>query len=157
MVKRKFCKAIIGVVWVFFFTSCSKKAQLESNSSFVFKDLTDSYESNTATFTRRYYNDTIRIKVKLSLDEKKQILQSFSENNFQKFPNEIDCSNWGTSPKIYDELTLDNHTVKYIHNIDEDLFCLKGKKFSNINILIKDIVMNKPDVKKLEISNIAYE
>lgn len=157
MVNRRFYKAIIGIMWIFSFTSCSEKTQLDSNSSFGFEDLTDSYESNTAIFTRRYYNDTIRIKVKLSLDEKKQILQSFSENNFQNFPDEIECLNWGTSPKIYNELTLDNHTVKYIHNIDEDLFCLKGKKFSKINILIKDIVTNKPDVKKLEISNIAYE
>ncbi len=157
MVKQKFCKAIIGMIWIFFFTSCSKKVQLEPNSSFGFEDLTDSYESNTAIFTRRYYDDTIRIKVKLSLDEKKQILKSFSENNFQNFPDEIDCSNWGTNPKISDELTLNNHKVKYIHNINIGLFCLKGKKFSKISILIKNILMNKPAVKKLEISNIAYE
>lgn len=142
---------------MFFFTSCSKKEQLEPSSSFRFENLTDSYDSNTAIFSRRYASDTIKIKILLSQKEKKLILQSFSENNFQDFPNEIDCSSWGKNPKIYDELSLNNYKVKYIHNVDRGLFCLKGKKFTNISALIHEILISKPQVKKLEISNIYYE
>jgi len=157
MVNRKSYKIIISIAGMFFLTSCSKEKQLESNSSFRFENLTDSYDSNTATFSRRYADDTIRIKVLLNQEEKKQILLQFSQNNFQNFPSEIDCSSWGRNPKIYDELILNNHAVKYIHNVDQGLFCLKGKKFNHISTLIYEILMHKPEVKKLEMSDISYE
>lgn len=157
MVNRKSYQIIFCILCVLLFISCSEKVQLDPDSSFKFENLTDSYDSNTAAFTRRYSNDTVRIGVTLTQEEKKRVFQAFSENNFQNFPNKIDCSSWGVNPKIYDELILNNHTVKYIHNVDQGLFCLKGKKFNNISILIHEILMNKPEVKKLEMSDIFYE
>lgn len=157
MVNRKSYTIIFYIVCTLFFIACNEKAQLNPHSSFRLENLTDSYNSNTATFTRRYNSDTIKVKIRLTKDEKMRILESFSENNFQGFPNEIDCSKWGVSPEIYDELTLNNRTVKYIHNTDQGLFCLKGKRFNNISTLINNILMDKPEVKKLEVSNIGYE
>jgi len=157
MVDRKSCKIISCILCLMFFIACGKKEQLNPNSLFSYEDLTDSYDSNTTTFTRRYNDDTIKIKVMVTQDEKKHILQSFSENNFQNFPKRIDCSSWGVSPKIYDELTLDNLTVQYVHNVKKSFFCTDGKRFNEISILIKEIILNKPEVKKLEMSDISYE
>lgn len=140
-----------------FLISCSEKMQVNPNSTFRYEDLNDSYDSNTATFSRRYSDDTVRIKIVLTQGEKEKVLHSFSENKFQNFPSEIDCSSWGAHPKIYDELSLNSSSIRYIHNVDNSWFCLSGKRFDRINKVLKDIILNKPEIKKLEPSDIAYE
>ena len=140
-----------------FFISCSEKMQVNLNSTFRYDDLNDSYDSSTATFSRRYSNDTIKIKIVLTQGEKEKILHSFSENQFQHFPSEIDCSMWGRNPQIYDVLYLNSSSVRYIHNVDNSLFCLNGKRFDRISKILKNIILNKPEIKKLEPSDIAYE
>ncbi|MGX5685049.1 hypothetical protein ACWKWW_10815 [Chryseobacterium cucumeris] len=137
--------------------SCDKQDTINQNSSFLYKDLTDTYDSKTGLFTRNYDSDSTTIKVNLTREENEKILKAFSENGFENLPSIIDCSMWGHNPKIYDKLSLNNINVEYIHNTDEGWFCHNGKKFSRINKTIQGIIFNKNEVKKLELSTIAYE
>ncbi|WP_185668532.1 hypothetical protein [Chryseobacterium bernardetii] len=140
-----------------FLASCNGKVKWNPDSSFGYESLTDSYNSKTHIFERRYSDDTIKIEIILTENEKGKIVKAFSENQFQSFPHEIDCSTWGTNPKIYDELFIENFSVKYIHNRDERWFCSNGKRFNEINTIIQNIILNKPEIKKIEFSDIAYE
>jgi hypothetical protein len=146
-----FCSLIISLI------SCDKQSTINQNSSFVYKDLTDTYDSKTGLFIRNYDSDITTIKVHLTREEKNKILKAFSENSFENLPYIIDCSMWGHNPKIYDKLSLNNINVEYIHNTDEGWFCYNGKKFSRINKTIHDIIFNKNEVKQLKPSTIAYE
>lgn len=154
MVKYKLYLAICCLLFLF---SCNRKVELNPGSSFGYESLTDSYHSKTNIFERRYSDDTIKIEMKLTENEREKILKAFSENQFQRFPHEIDCSKWGTNPKIYDELFIDDFSVKYIHNREDGWFCSNGKRFKKINTIIQDIILNKPEIKKIESSDIAYE
>src|SRR5690606_28294175 len=133
--------------------SCSEKIKLDSNSSFKYEDLNNSYDSKTKIFTRKYSNDTITVKIELTKNEKEKILQSFIENRFLSFPNEIDCSKWGVNPIIYNRLSLDSLNVEYIHNSGKNWLCPKGERFNKIVITIQDIILNKPEIKELELSD----
>ncbi|MDR4953397.1 hypothetical protein REB14_14545 [Chryseobacterium sp. ES2] len=137
--------------------SCDKQNTINQNSSFIYKDLTDTYDSKTSLFTRNYDSDSATIKVNLTTEEKEKILKTFSENSFENLPSTIDCSIWGYNPKIYDRLSLNNINVEYIHNAEEGWFCYNGKKFERINKTIQDIIFNKNEVKQLKPSTIAYE
>lgn len=154
MVNYKFYSAICCLL---FLISCTRKAESTTNSSFGYESLNDSYNSKTNIFERKYSDDTIKIRIILTEDERKKILEVFSTNKFQSFPHEIDCSKWDVSPQIYDHLFLNNFSVKYIHNSDDTWFCPTGKRFSKINAAIQDIILNKPEIKKIKSSDIAYE
>lgn len=155
MVNQRFYFIICYLLMVL--TSCSEGIKLNSNTQFGYEDLWNNYDSETNVFMRKYSNDTIRVKIELTKNEREKILQSFSENHFQDLPKEIDCSKWGRQPIIYDEISLGNSRVKYLHNSEDGWFCPNGKKFNKIYTIIQDIILNKPDVKKLEPSDIAYE
>lgn len=154
MVNYKFYSVICCLL---FLASCNRKVELAPNSSFGYENLTDSYNSKTNIFERKYSDDTIKIKIILTENERKKILEVFSTNKFQSFPHEIDCSKWGVNPKIYDNLFLNNFSVKYTHNSDDTWFCPNGKRFGKINATIEYIILNKPEIKKIESSDIAYE
>lgn len=147
----------LGICFLLLLFSCSRKVELNPGSSFGYESLTDSYHSKTNIFERRYSDDTIKIEMILTENEREKILKAFSENQFQRFPHEIDCSKWGTNPKIYDELFIDDFSVKYIHNREDGWLCSNGKRFKKINTIIQGIILNKPEIKKIESSDIAYE
>lgn len=150
---------IIYLVLILILFSCSKKMKLNPNSSFGYEDLWNSYDSKTNIFTRKYNSDSIKVKIFLTNEEKSMILKSFSENDFQNLPREIDCSKWGVSPMHYDKIDLNNLSVQYIYNDEGEKgwFCPNGKKFNKTISIIKSILLNKPQVKKLEPSDIYYE
>ncbi|WP_370901576.1 hypothetical protein [Chryseobacterium gossypii] len=155
MVNQKFYSIVCYLLLSILLISCSQK--LNPNSAFGYKDLTDSYDSKTSLFTRDYGDDIVKVKITLRQDEKEKIIKTFSENRFQNLPSEIDCSRWGFHPQIYDELFLDNYSVKYIHNSEDRWLCPSGKRFDKIHTVMRDIILNKPEIKKLEPSDIAYE
>ncbi len=157
MVNHRFYSSIFYVLFLGFLVSCDRSVKLDTNTSFGYESLSDSYNSKTTIFERRYSDDTITIKIILSEMERKKILQTFLENTFQSFPPEIDCSQWGSNPKIYDRLFLENFPVVYIHNNYDRWYCPNGKKFNKINTVIQRIILNKPEIKKLESSDISYE
>lgn len=143
-------------------SSCKNEKQLK-HQYFDYNTLTDHYNSETNTFTRRYnYDDSINIKIKLTEFEKQSILKSFDENNFMNLSKEIDCSSWGVQPQEYTKISLWNkktkHSVTYISTYENFmLFCPSGKKFLNIERKINDIIYAKQEIKSLPISEIAYE
>ncbi|AYZ37469.1 hypothetical protein EGY07_18970 [Chryseobacterium indologenes] len=139
--------------------NCSEGTKPTNNSTFGFKNLNSSFDSKTNIFIRRYsYDDSIAIKVVLTKDERKKILHAFLENKFQKLPNKINCTSWGVSPKIYESIFLDNSIVEYTHNSnDKKWFCFGGEKFNKINAVMQNIILSKPEIKKLKPSEIAYE
>ncbi|MDN3691942.1 hypothetical protein QWZ06_06600 [Chryseobacterium tructae] len=150
-------KLYIAISCLLFLVSCNREVKLNPYSSFGYESLTDSYHSKTNTFERRYSDDTIKIEIILTENERTKIIKAFSENQFQEFSREIDCSQWGTNPIIYDELFIDDFSVKYIHNRSDGWFCSNGKRFNKINTIIQDVILNKPEIKKIESSDIAYE
>lgn len=150
-------KSFLAICCLLFLVSCNRKVKLNPNSSFGYESLTDSYNSKTNIFERRYSDDTIKIEIILTENEREKIIKAFSENQFQSFPHEIDCSKWGTNPKIYDELFIEGFSVKYIHNRDDRWFCSNGKRFNEINTIIQDVILNKSEIKKIESSDISYE
>lgn len=80
------------------------------------------------------------------------------DNNFIELSNNINCTEWGNNPIIYDELFFDNHYVTYEHNsIGDKWICLQGKRFNKINAVIEGIILNRQEIKKLVPSDIAYE
>lgn len=144
-----------------FLISCKKGtvSDYSNSSSFGFENLVDSYDSKTNTFTRKYNEDTIKVKVYLSDSEIKIILKSFSDNKFLDLSKNIDCSKWGVSPKIYDKLYLNNNEVDYVHNseVNSKWLCFQGKRFHQIDFVIRKIILQKSEVKALEPSDIYYE
>ncbi|OPB91195.1 hypothetical protein [Elizabethkingia ursingii] len=132
--------------------------------SFQYKDITDSYDSKTHIFSRSYgYKEdgsglnTVQVKVFLTPEEEKLIWDSFRENKFQSFTDEIDCSSLNISPTQYDYLVLNRKKVKFMHNSESSWFCFNGKRFMKIKKVITDIILNKTEIKRLEVSNIGYE
>jgi hypothetical protein len=150
-------KIIIVYILIFFSVSCKKDEGLYSYKSFGFEDLTDSYNSGTGVYKRKYSNDTIEIKIVLTKEEREIIIKSFSGNNFFELADKINCKLWG-NPVYYDILFLDNHIVSYENSFSEDKwFCPSGKRFNEINTLMQKIIFNKQEIKKLKPSDIAYE
>ena len=158
MVNKKNHKIIYSLIFLFLI-SCNKKIKLNSESSFGYEDLFSSYDSRSSIFMRKYNDETLRIKIILTKDEKEKILESFAENRFESFPQQIDCSAWGIYPKQYEQLNLNNHSVNYTHNNSggKGWFCIKGKKFNRIYNTIQSIILNKKEIKRLEPSDIYYE
>ncbi|MFZ4930787.1 hypothetical protein [Chryseobacterium sp. Mn2064] len=138
-------------------TSCGDKNTIDPDSTFVYSNLTDTYDSQTDSFTRNYDSHKTTVKLHLTKEEKEKILETFSENAFQNLPGTIDCSTWGYYPKIYDKLSLNTMNVKYIHNVDKSWLCYNGKKFDKVYKIIEDIIFSKNEIKQLEPSSIAYE
>lgn len=138
---------------------CDKKPKIRySHKYFGFGNLSDSYNSKTHIFERKYSDDTIYVKIGLTKDEENSIIKSFKDNDFEYFPQEIDCTKWGVSPKIYNKLFLDNNEVTLISNSGSgSWFCLKEEKFININSVLQNIILEKPEIKKLPPSDIYYE
>lgn len=159
MVRKNNFKTFNCLIFSLLLICCGEKKILNSNYSFEYEDLFNSYNSKTGIFKRKYYDDTVRIKIVLTKEEKERILMSFVENKFENFPNEIDCSKWGYNPQHYDYIKLNNHNVKYIYNGSGDIgwFCPTGKRFNRISNIILDILLRKPEVKKLKPSDIYYE
>lgn len=147
------------LIILFMLISCNEKADINSNSYFGYSALQSSYDSKTGTYMRKYNNDTIKIKIELTVEENNKILRSFSDNQFETFPAEIDCSERGNHPQLYDRLYLNSLTVNYIHNGtgDEGLFCVKGKRFNRINTVIYTIINGKQEIKELDPSDLYYE
>ncbi|HCD9236021.1 TPA: hypothetical protein NEG48_003038 [Elizabethkingia anophelis] len=156
--KMLYCILIICI-------SCSGNDKAVSPAgSFQYKDISDSYDSKTHIFSRSYgYKEdgsglnTVQVKVFFTPEEEKLIWDSFRENKFQFFTDEIDCSSLNTSPAQYDYLVLNKKKVKFIHNSENSWFCFNGKRFMKIKKVITDIILNKTEIKRLEISNIGYE
>lgn len=140
-------------------TSCSEKDKQDSHTTFGFRNLSDSFDSKTGIFTRRYSEDSAQIKLVLTENERTKILKSFAENQFQYFPREIDCSSWRYHPTKYDYINLNDKTVRYTYNGlgNEGFFCIKGKRFHKVSKVIQDVIMNKSEVKKLKPSDVYYE
>lgn len=138
---------------------CNRKPVIrQSDKYFGFESLSDSYNSKTNVFVRKYSDDTIYIKIALTKDEENNIIKSFKDNNFEYFPHEIDCTKWGVSPKVYNKLFLDDNEVTLISNSGRSSwFCLKEKKFIKINSVLQNIILEKPEIKKLDPSDIYYE
>ncbi len=137
-------------------SSCSEKT--ESQPVFTFKNLTDRYNSQTGVFTRVYgVDESVSVKVKLTAEEKNQIEDVFRETGFKNLPQIIDCTKWGVQPVHYDELSLNGYTVQYQSSSGDRWFCFKGNRFEKIMSMLQNIVLNKPEVKRLEMSSIFYE
>ncbi|MGH1518971.1 hypothetical protein [Chryseobacterium sp. JK1] len=150
--------SIICLLIVFMsLTSCRNKNTIDQDSTFVYSNLTDTYDSQTDSFTRNYDSHKTTVKLHLTKEEKGKILEAFSENGFQNLPGTIDCTTWGYHPKIYDRLSLNTINVEYIHNVDRSWFCYNGKKFDKIYTIIENIIFTKNEIKQLEPSSIAYE
>lgn len=137
--------------------SCEKKKVFNPKSSFGFENLSDSYDSKTNIFTRRYQTDTVSIKLYLNKSEKNKILQSFYNNDFSDLPNIIDCSKQGSNPILYDKIVFNSAIKEHIYTDNDNWFCSDGKKFSKIYSILLEIVMNKSEVRRLKRTNIYYE
>jgi hypothetical protein len=154
MIKRQI---IIVYILMFFLSSCKNNDGLYSYKSFGFEGLTDSYNCATSVFKRKYSNDTIAIKIVLTKKEHETIIKSFIDNKFVDLSDKIDCVRWG-NPIYYDVLFLDKHMVSYEHSFNENKwFCPNGKRFNEISTLMKKIIFNRQEIKKLQPSDIAYE
>lgn len=153
MVKR----ILLYLLLLIFITSCKDKEALTTNVILVgYQNLSDSYDTQSNIFERKYSDDTIKIKLVLTTDEKNIIIKAFNDNDFCKFPDEIDCKTWGVSPIVYNQLTLGNKNVMYIHS-NSSWFCFNGNKFSKIQEIFENIVNNKEEVKRIPESDIFYE
>lgn len=145
--------------------SCNKKDDGNNYHNFEYTTLTDNYNSQTNIFTRKYgyeENDSVNIKIILSAEEKKSILDSFLENEFFGLSKEIDCSSWMVQPRKYNHISLWNkvnrHSVTYISSPENFmLFCPSGIRFLKIEEKIQEILYSKTEIKSLPVSNIAYE
>lgn len=157
MVNKKFVTFYLLII--FSMITCNRKPAIKhSYKYFGFESLSDSYNSKTQVFVRKYSDDTIYVKIVLTKDEENSIIKSFKDNDFEYFPREVDCSKFGVSPKAYDKLFLDNNEVTLISNRGGgSWFCLKEKKFININSVLQSIILEKPEIKKLPPSDIYYE
>lgn len=159
MVNNIIFKITFLLTFILLFSSCDEKKINFDNFYFEYNDLSDSYNSKNGIFIRKYSDTEVKVKIVLKDEEKKQIFKYFIRNNFSNFPQEIDCSKWGVSPKHYDNLKVNNISVRYVYNGmgDEGLFCFNGKKFNIISSFIKGILLSKPEIKKLDPSDIFYE
>ncbi|WP_326981930.1 hypothetical protein VUJ46_17085 [Chryseobacterium sp. MYb264] len=159
MVNKKCCSIIWSLLFSLLLFSCNENKKLNNHATFGFKNLNSSYDSKTNTFTRRYGDgDSIQVKITLTTEEKEKIQHTFFENNFQNLPTTINCTSWGVHPKIYDCIFFDGSIVQYIHNShNKKWLCPSGKKFDKINAVLQDIILNKPEIKELQPSGIAYE
>lgn len=148
---------VILIFVVILLSSCVEKPVVNMDNHFGFENLSDSYDSKTQTFKRRYSDDTIVVKIALTPHEKEKILNAFSENNFHNLPDELDCTSTGSSPVMYDKLILQDKVVTYIYNAQKSYFCSQDEEFTSIYDLLVDIVNNKKEIKELLPADIYYE
>ncbi|WP_394264816.1 hypothetical protein [Bergeyella zoohelcum] len=148
---------VILIFVVILLSSCVEKPVVNMDNHFGFENLSDSYDSKTQTFKRRYSDDTIVVKIALTSDEKVKILNAFVENNFHNLPDELDCTSTESSPVMYDKLILQDKVVTYIYNAQKSYFCSQDEEFTSIYDLLVDIVNNKKEIKELLPADIYYE
>lgn len=138
--------------------SCNiEKKSIDIDKTFGFKTLTDEYDYSKGIFIRRYNDSIVLVDIILNNEEKEEIKKLFVENYFLELPQKIDCSKMGVKPEINDKIYWGNKRVNYIHNMEDRLFCMKGKRFDRIKNGMMKIILNKKEIRDLEYSDIFYE
>ena len=81
------------------FVNCNEnKYEMEKPKDFAFRfiDDTDSYDSKTGIYSRKYMAKDSSIKVYLTEADLRIIYDAVKDYDFMSFPNEFTCSKFGT-------------------------------------------------------------
>lgn len=128
-----------------------------SDFSFKVNSLTDSYDSETQKYIRKYWNDEKSVNIILSENEMNSIRESFEKVDFKTFPLKLKCDTSIDVLPSFDEIIQMTDNNKIYVSINSN--CIKvnsneEKMFNEIWNLIFSILDNRNDIKKLKVSDI---
>lgn len=155
-------KKVFYLSLIICFTSCINKElvyeydkKMPDSFEFYYADFTDSYDSKTNTFTRKYLGSTIReVKNVLSYEEKEDIYRFLTKYDFLSLPEKYtDISNVVIMPSFPETLQFNykNEQLKIEEKIFENgKYAEKEyKKLVKIYYYIRDKVNSKEEIKSL--------
>ena len=129
--------------------------QMPTDFSFRINNETDSYDSKTGVFTRKYVGKDSTVNILLTKDEMILIYEVFKKKDFMSFPNEFECDkNGGGTLPAFDT------TIEIIYNgkhksVTNTTYCdkkieqKKSDKFNEFESEIMKIIKNKPEIKRM--------
>ena len=154
--------------------------------SFKLTSEIESYDSKTGIYTRRYLSidsliqtDSIEsdfpsidyssfkgdppVKVDLTESDWQIIYNSFRKSKFMSFPNDFDCSEDATLSLPAFSATLEISYNGLVKKVTSSSYCdkkieqRKASRFDKLYITIRDIIISKPQVKKMKPCNLIFE
>jgi len=127
---------------------------------FVYKNFTDTYNSKTKIFTRKYTSFTKAITVEINQKELNNVYDIVTQQSFKSLTDNIECDFIYTQPVTYIDIDfyLDKKLYKKSFTIDiSQKNCEKFQPALLIDEIMKKAIYKIPKVEKLENSNIYLE
>ena len=145
-------------IGLFAIVNCTDKKydkQKPNDFSFRLYEETDSYNSKTGIYKRKYIDRDSSIKVDLTQDELLLIYDLFKKSDFMSFPKDFECSKKGTftlpafSTTI--EITYKGLKLEVTNTTccDKKIEQKKSDKFDNFSSEIRKIINNKQQIKAM--------
>jgi len=127
---------------------------------FIYKNFTDTYNSKTKIFTRKYTSFTKAITVEINQKELNNVYDIVTQQSFKSLTDNIECNFIYTQPVTYIDIDfyLDKKLYKKSFTIDiSQKNCEKVQPALLIDEIMKKAIYKIPKVERLENSNIYLE
>jgi len=151
-------KALTIFISILSFISCTNQKydkQMPADFSFKIINTTNNYDSKTGIYVRNYlYKDSI-VRVAITQKEMNIIYELFKKNDFLSFPDNFECSIFGTKTLPAFDTTIEityKGLKKRVKNTD---YCnmkkeqRKSDKFDEFSSEIQKIINNKTEIKNM--------
>ena len=151
-------KTVTIFILTIVFASCTNHKydkQMPVNFSIKIINTTNSYDSKTGIYIRKYLNNDSVVKVALTQKEMNIIYELFKKNDFWSFPNKFECDkNSVCTLPAFDttiEITCNgkNKTVTNTTYCDKKIEQKKSDEFDEFDTEIMKIINNKPEIKNM--------
>jgi len=151
-------KALTILILIIVFVSCTNQKydkKMPTDFSFKIIGATDSYDSKTGIYIRKYLKKDSVVKVALSQKEMNMIYELFKKKDFLSFPNEFECDKNGsfTFPAVETTVEISykglHKRVLNTDHCDKKIEQQKSNRFVEFSSVIRKIINNKTEIKNM--------
>ena len=151
-------KTVTIFILTIVFASCTNHKydkQMPVNFSIKIINTTNSYDSKTGIYIRKYLNNDSVVKVALTQKEMNIIYELFKKNDFMSFPDKFECDKKGSTRIPAFDTTIEiTYKGEYKRVLNTD-FCdkkieqQKSDRFDEFSLEIIKIINNKTEIKNM--------
>ena len=159
---RKTLTIFVSVLTLISCANNKYNKQMPTDFSFKIINTTYSYDSKTDIYIRHYVKKDSVVKVEITQKERNIIYELFKRNDFLSFPDNFECSKFGTSHLPAFDTTIEI-TYKGLHKrVTNSDFCdrkvkqLKSDRFDELSSEIRKIINNKPEIKNMKACDMIF-
>ncbi|WP_434979012.1 hypothetical protein [Daejeonia sp. YH14] len=138
----------------------SNSDKIPADFYFVYKNFTDTYNSKTKIFTRKYSSFTKAINIEINQKELKNVYNIITQQNFKNLTDNIECDFIYTQPVTYIDIDFYSEKKLYKKSFTIDISqknCEKVQPALLIDEIMKKGIYKIPKIARLENSDIYLE